>query len=153
MSKATDEQTTPRWFFDIVNGVFKFTLDAAATKENTLCPAYYDKESNGLKNPWNESTWCNPPYSRGEIIRFLVKAAIERDDELHNSVLLIPADTSTKWFRYAYDTANGIFAYAKRLKFNGCKDSAKFGSLLVLYGYGKSEREELTKVLYGYNLL
>ena len=90
MSKKSDEQTTPKWFFDILNDIFKFELDAAATKKNALCKKYYDIKSNGLKSSWPESTFCNPPYSRGQIRLWVIKANEEKCLNKNSSMLLLP---------------------------------------------------------------
>lgn len=149
MSKKSDEQTTPKWLFDILNDIFKFDLDAAATKQNALCEMYYDQHANGLERRWGNSTWCNPPYSRGSILPFVKKAENEYLFHGINSLLLLPGDFSTNWFFEAYQKCTGIFGYNGRLKFNGSKDCAKFGSALVLYGYNKTKFLKLEKSLRG----
>jgi hypothetical protein len=35
----------------------------AAAPHNAKCPAYYDREQDGLEQPWHGVVWCNPPYS------------------------------------------------------------------------------------------
>ena len=41
-SKASDEHPTPTAAFDALNNAFgPFTLDAAATSDNALCPNFY----------------------------------------------------------------------------------------------------------------
>lgn len=149
MSKKSDEQTTPKLFFDVVNDVFKFNLDAAATKKNALCKMFYDQRSDGLESRWGSSTWCNPPYSRGQVIKWVTKAYDEFVWHENSSLLLLQGDISTKWFRKAHDTCTAMYAYGKRLKFNGAKDSAKFGSILVIYGYNNTKLIELQKNLFG----
>src|SRR6185437_15226576 len=119
MAKASDERTTPKEFFDTLNSVFHFTLDAAATKENTLCTAFWTMEDDGLKQSWTESTFCNPPYSRGEIIRWVEKARAEYFSDGNYSVLILPSDVSTKWFEYAHKVCTTMYAKLGRLKFNG----------------------------------
>jgi phage N-6-adenine-methyltransferase len=145
MSKKSDEQTTPRWVFDGLTDIFCFNLDAAATKENALCKMYYDQHSNGLESRWGSSTWCNPPYSRGQVIQWVSKAADEYLWHENSSLLLLQGDISTKWFRKAHDTCRAMFGLGKRLKFNGAKDCAKFGSIFVLYGYNKTKFKALEK--------
>jgi hypothetical protein len=41
-----------------------FTLDVAASPENTKVPsAFYTREENGLSQPWPGVAWCNAPFS------------------------------------------------------------------------------------------
>lgn len=134
MSKDTDERTTPKEFFDKLNSVFNFELDAAATEENALCPKYYTIETNGLESPWSKSTFCNPPYSRGEIIKWVKKAYNEKIKRDCTSVLLLPGDISTKWFALTRGLADILYTVDGRLKFNGNKDLAKFGTILAIFG-------------------
>ncbi len=58
---ATDDRRTPPELFDPLHAEFGFTLDAAATSENTKCPRFC---GDGLAEPWGtDVVWCNPPYS------------------------------------------------------------------------------------------
>ena len=64
-SSKTNEWSTPQSFFDELNKEFKFTIDVAATKENTKCIKFFTEKEDGLKQSWdNETVWCNPPYGR-----------------------------------------------------------------------------------------
>ena len=132
--KETDERTTPLEFFNKLNSVFHFELDAAATHANTLCEKYYTIETDGLASPWAKSTFCNPPYSRGEIIKWIKKAYNEKIERGCFSVLLLPGDMSTKWFTLARGLADILYSIEGRLKFNGNKDLAKFGTIIAIFG-------------------
>lgn len=81
-----DEWRTPRWLFERAQRVFGlFHLDAAASKQNALCPRYYTREDDGLSQEWIDGTWCNPPYSN---INPWVDHAIEQKVQ---STLLLPS--------------------------------------------------------------
>ena len=54
-SSATDEYATPQDFFDELNEEFHFTLDSAADETNHKCDEYYDKQVDGLLQPWATS--------------------------------------------------------------------------------------------------
>lgn len=55
--------TDPAMFAEL-DARFHFTLDVAASIENTKCERFYDREADGLEQSWNgERVWCNPPYS------------------------------------------------------------------------------------------
>ena len=74
-SSASDEWTTPRWLFDLLDEEFHFTLDAASTDENALCERHYTEDDDSLSKSWDgEIVWLNPPYGR-RIGAFMRKAS------------------------------------------------------------------------------
>lgn len=48
----SDEWYTPQELFDNLNKEFNFDMDAAASDDHHLCPIYYTKETDGLKQEW-----------------------------------------------------------------------------------------------------
>lgn len=127
-SSKSEEWATPQDFFEQIDKEFHFNLDACATAENAKCDKYYTKEQDGLSQEWNGIVWCNPPYGRS--IGMWVKKAYESKATV---VLLVPARTDTKWFHdYVLGKAEVRFVKG-RLKFGGCKNSAPFPSMLVVY--------------------
>lgn len=64
-SSKSEMWETPQAFFDDLNNLFQFTLDACATPENAKCERYFTPEMDGLKQDWDGVVWCNPPYGRG----------------------------------------------------------------------------------------
>lgn len=74
-----DDWTTPQSLFDELDAKYHFALDVAASKENTKCAKYFDKEADGLVQAWNAgggACWCNPPYGP-QLKRWVAKAAEE----------------------------------------------------------------------------
>lgn len=96
--KPTDEWRTPLDLYRVLDDEFGFELDAACSTENLLAPRGLcrDRAANGLVEAWMRRTWCNPPYSN--VRPWLIKARVEADRG-NTSVLLIPADPSTRWWR------------------------------------------------------
>lgn len=93
-----DNRATPPALFDPLNERFHFTIDVAASAENTKCPRFFSVEDNGLEQSWaGERVWCNPPYS--DIWPWLKKAwAAYRCADL--IVMLLPANrTEQKWWQ------------------------------------------------------
>lgn len=132
-SSATDNWSTPQDFFDKLNDEFHFTLDVCADENNHKCEHYYTKEIDGLIRPWIGTVWCNPPYGRkiGEWVRRALFASVAGN----TVVMLLPARTDTKWFHdYIYKRDNVEIRFIKgRLKFGGCKNSAPFPSMVVIF--------------------
>jgi phage N-6-adenine-methyltransferase len=59
------EWETPLWLFLPLHKLYKFQLDAAASKANALCKRFFTKEHDALARPWDAmSVWCNPPYGK-----------------------------------------------------------------------------------------
>jgi phage N-6-adenine-methyltransferase len=132
-SSKTDEWETPQNLFEDLNKEFGFTLDVCATTENTKCFYFFNKSTNGLSIDWfswGEVCWMNPPYGR-EIGKW-VKKAYEENQKGATVVCLLPARTDTKWF-HEYCTKGEIRFLKGRLKFGGCKNSAPFPSMIVIF--------------------
>lgn len=133
-SKPSDEQATPEAFYNGLNTRYNFILDAAASEHNHKCPRYYGiggESPDALEIDWPTDgwIWCNPPYSRGQQKLFVEKAedCAKRGGAV---AMLLPADTSTKLFEHLCGLHKIQFIIG-RLKFNGAKNSPKFGSMLV----------------------
>ena len=133
-SSATDNWSTPQDFFDKLNDEFHFTLDVCADENNHKCEHYYTKEIDVLSRPWIGTVWCNPPYGRkiGEWVR---RGQISSHIGSATVVMLLPARTDTRWFHdYMYNKSNTEIRFIKgRLKFGGCKNSAPFPSMVVIF--------------------
>lgn len=132
-SSKTNEWATPQDFFDKLNQEFGFTLDVAATDENTkVLGRYFTEKDDGLNQSWdNELVWCNPPY--GRTLKNWVKKASEATGGV--VVMLIPARTDTSYFHdYIYKKPNVEIRFIRgRLKFGGSKNSAPFPSMIVVF--------------------
>lgn len=137
-SSKTDLWETPQDFFDRLDEEFHFTLDVCALPENAKCKKFYTPEQDGLSQPWHGICWCNPPYGRG-ILDWVRKAKLSVDGG-NTVVMLLPARTDTRWFHdYIYGQAEIRFLRG-RLKFGGCKNSAPFPSMVVIFR--PTEKEE-----------
>lgn len=133
-SSATDEWATPKDFFDTLNEEFDFTLDPCASTDNAKCDKFYTKEQDGLKQDWSgERVFCNPPY--GKVIGDWVKKCSEEAKKPNTTVVaLIPARTDTRYFHeFIYRKAREVRFVKGRLKFGGCKNSAPFPSMVVVF--------------------
>ena len=133
-SSKTDLWETPQDFFDNLNALFSFTLDACALPWNAKCEKYYTPEQDGLNMPWTGTVWCNPPYGRG-VEKWVEKAYNTAKDGMAVVVMLLPARTDTKWFHdFCYFNKYATVRFVKeRLKFGGCKNSAPFPSMVVIF--------------------
>lgn len=132
-SSKTDLWETPQEFFDRLNDEFQFEIDVCALPENAKCNRYYTPEMDGLSMPWGGVCWCNPPYGRE--IGMWVQRAFLAAKAGATVVMLLPARTDTKWFHdYIYCNSQAEIRFIRgRLKFGGCKNSAPFPSMVVVF--------------------
>lgn len=132
--KSTGYGTPLDLFEELEKEFGKFQLDAAADSYNTLCPLWYTKEQDGLKLPWYQRTFCNPPYSpAGEVEKWIRKAVAESERGCL-TVMVLNADTGTNyWHDYALKHAE-IRLYRGRFKFRFALAGAKKpGQVLIFY--------------------
>lgn len=128
-SSQTDLWETPQTLFDGLNQEFKFNLDVCALPENAKCERFFTPEEDVLAQDWDGAmVWCNPPYGR-EVGKW-VKKASETNGTI---VMLLPARTDTSWFHEFIYKKTEIRFLRGRLKFGGCKNSAPFPSMIVIF--------------------
>lgn len=96
-SSEREDWATTQSFFDTVNSVFDFTLDACASPNNAKCQRFYTTEDDGLMQPWDGVVWCNPPY--GKNIGAWVQRASEQARNGATVCVLTFARTDTRWFQ------------------------------------------------------
>ena len=110
-----DLYQTPPSLFNKLDMEFQFTCDVAASDQNHLCAEYLTEEDDALETPWGDVNWCNPPYSN---ITPWVEAAIDEcNHHSKTTVMLVPADTSVKWFKLAYESCNEVRFISGRISF------------------------------------
>ena len=109
---------TPKFVFDYYDRRFNFKTDLAASDKNHLCDHYYT-ESNSAFNAevgdFNGAVFCNPPYS--DIMPWVTECVIKSELTGKPFVMLIPADTSVKWFKVAFDNCSEGHFISGRLSF------------------------------------
>ena len=131
-AKSIDWET-PQDLFNTLNNEFSFTLDVAASEENTKCKRYFTKEDNGLKRSWsNERAWMNPPYGGHSLKVWTEKA---KHEALNNNALvvgLLPNRTDTIWFHDNVFSCAEVRLIRGRLKFSD-KGSATFGNVIIIW--------------------
>lgn len=93
---CVDDRGTTADLFAPLHAEFAFTVDVAAAAHNAKVPRFFDRETNGLAQPWaGERVWCNPPYS--DIGAWVRKAWAEPAALV---VMLLPANrTEQGWWQ------------------------------------------------------
>lgn len=127
---ANDEWQTPPGLFGELNAhpyFGRFTLDVACTQANCLCDLGLARDlgHDGLAEDWSDYStnservraWMNPPYSRGNIDRWVKKAADEADTGDVMVAGLVKADPSTRWWQKYVMQASVILFCDRRVRF------------------------------------
>lgn len=76
----------------------RFTIDVAAEPATAKAPMFFTVNDNGLAQLWHGLCWCNPPYK--SIDPWVRKAHSEAEAGRAQTVMLLPARTSTEWFSF-----------------------------------------------------
>lgn len=114
---GSDSWSTPQWLYQFLDTNFgPFTIDAAADAENAKTPVFFDETTDGLRQVWTGTVWCNPPYSK--IADWIKKGfdSVYLDKTAERVVFLIPARTDTSWW-HAFVQQGLIFFLKGRLVF------------------------------------
>lgn len=108
-----DEWETPDWLFDILDEMYRFQVDLAATEENSKHRHYL---SDSLNQDWRGYSFgfCNPPYSN--IPAFIEKALEERGFGL-TTCMVIPDRTDVSKIWPLADQADEIWLLNPRVSF------------------------------------
>lgn len=119
---------TPKFVFDYYNSRFQFNVDMAASGQNALCEWFISEEEDALSKEtvrdyvnyiysegFKPAFWCNPPYS--DIMPWVSQCVNLANDHRAPVVMLIPADTSVKWFRAAFKNCTECHFISGRLSF------------------------------------
>ena len=132
-SSARQDWTTPRWLFDRLHAEFGFTLDAAATPENALCPRYWTRAEDALQQTWTGDVFVNPPYSRtvGGWVHRGFEMAYDGAADL--VVMLLASRTETEWFQSCAMRGAEIRFIKGRLHYGGSKNAAPFPSVVLVF--------------------
>ena len=116
-TEIRDLWQTPKFVFDYYNNRFKFNCDVACSDDNKLVNEHWLTESDDALSHsvgWGSVNWCNPPYSR--IMPWVDKAIFEMSKG-KLTVMLIPSDTSVKWFKLAFESCTECHFISGRLAF------------------------------------
>lgn len=138
---SKDEWCTPQWLFDLLDRDFHFDFDGACTRQNCLCDhgAFVGEFDSLSWTPTWTRVFLNPPYSAGNIDRFMAKA-LEESEKGAVVVCLVPCATDTAWWHNYVMRAQEIRFIRGRVRFVGydehgkqIKNSPMFSSCVVIF--------------------
>jgi site-specific DNA-methyltransferase (adenine-specific) len=112
-----DEWETPKYFYELLNEKFKFTLDPCTDKDNWLgVKKFFTENQDGLKQNWKgEKVFVNPPFSN--INSWVNKCYNEGIKENTIVVMIIPSRTDTRYWHNYVMKANEIWFCKGRVNF------------------------------------
>lgn len=137
-SKGVDQKDlweTPTHIFAALDREFRFTLDPCCTPESKKCPWGLTPKQDGLSVSWaGQRVYCNPPYSRGNIDKWVEKCYKESRKPNTLVVALLPVSTSANWWhRWIVGKAELRFI-ERRVRFVGARYTAPFSSVIAIFG-------------------
>jgi len=133
LRSGTDTWETPQWLFNQLDNEFGFTLDVCALPATAKCDRYFTPDDDALIQNWGGDgavCWMNPPYSRGLITPFMLKARAEAERGAQ-VVCLVAARTDTRWW-WEVCTYGEIRFIRGRINFVGGKNGSTFPSAVVI---------------------
>ncbi len=135
-TSKSDGWGTPAPLFELLHEEFKFSLDAAATKQSALCWKFITPGQDALSFDWadrighRETVFLNPPYS---LNAQFMEAALENSVHLGAVVCLLPVRTGTRWWQEYVPQSDEVRLIGGRLKFEGAEQGAPFDSCVVVF--------------------
>ena len=115
-----DMWRTPGFVFEHYDQRFNFWCDLAASENNSLCDNFYSADKSAFDAKLDDcqmggNVWCNPPYSSiGPWVELCARLSRETGRVF---VMLLPADTSVKWFSEAMRECSECHLISGRLSF------------------------------------
>lgn len=131
---------TPDWLYAYLEKLFgRFVCDAASSVWNAKAP---DRLEDGLKEPWPDRTFCNPPFAQ---FRVWADRAMDETQGLKKRVLLVgPASVNSLWWHkmiaagWATHFPNQRIAYARPDPNDERKSRPDRDSVILTKGYGST---------------
>lgn len=136
---ANDEWRSPPKLIKLIQVWKPIALDpcASGNRDTWFAGNNLIKFDDGLDSPWVSLTYCNPPYSAGNLLMWVMKAKNEYAINDAESLLLVPIDPSTGWWQANFTILPAASAWCslnKRVRFVGATGSPRFSSALIYYG-------------------
>lgn len=147
---TADDCYTPKWVFDAMG--IEFDIDAASPPGGPLhtpTRRYYTAADDGLAQPWDGVTWCNPPYSH--FTPWADKWAASE-----SAVLMGTYTPGTRWTPTVFNNADAVALITCEFIRPGNSPIRPMHGLFVAFrgvGIGPAERlaaaDRFGSVLYG----
>ena len=122
--------TAPKLWRPIEKRIGGFDVDPASGVEpQPIAETCYDKEDDGLAQPWYGNVWLNPPFSdKTPWYRRLVK--FYNTGDIDRAVAVATVDPSADWFHNWFSTADVLCFLDGRDWYLGHGSSPSFSTML-----------------------
>jgi hypothetical protein len=148
----SDEYQTPRAYVIaarlVMNGIELDPATSLETNERLRIPNIFTKYDSAFNYSWFGNIWLNPPYSKPNLTnwtKYLVNEWVL--DHFRQSIYLIPAFTSEKWFQPLFLLP--ICFTNHRIQFlleNKIQDQPRFSNAFVYFGKTKYGNNKFAEV-------
>lgn len=149
---ARDNWGTPDWIVDLVYDFFagyEYTdpcgdpLNPGRTAADIV---YTLPENDGLKLPWGDYAFINPPYSKIlPWVRWYATQYQARGEPIL-ALWLVPVDPSTRWWAELSTFYPTAAFFRKRVRFEGAQGSPPFASAMLMTGHYGSDIPNFRRV-------
>ena len=121
-SRSKNEWYTPPQYISLARAVLgdidTDPASSALAQETVKARQFFDKDQNGLRQPWYGRVWLNPPYSKELIGRFIGKLLGEwNSGRVESCIALTHNYTDAIWFQDAISAANVVCFTQGRIRF------------------------------------
>lgn len=140
---ARQDWPTPQALFDEYHAEFGFTIDVAASAENTKCERFITAQRDAMTIDWGdgETCWLNPPYGSSSYpLSAWVAKAYEQTLKGATTVMLIPARTNTNWFHDLCLKYGEVRFVRGRPKFGDAKHGLPQPLCLIIFRAASEEK-------------
>jgi len=129
---------------EIIAALGPFELDPCAPIQQPYRTAArtFTRRDNGLIQRWEGRVWLNPPYTSGEIEKWLHRMA----DHDRGTALIFSRTETEAFFRQVWERATALLFIRGRINFhlpNGSKAKGNAGAPTVLCAYGVDDADIL----------
>lgn len=133
---------TPPHVIDALGGPQSFDLDPCGYPSWPTAREAYCLPTDGLRAKWFGRVWLNPPYTTGEVERWLRKLG----DHGRGTALIFARTETEAFHRWVFERASGLLFLEGRLHFHhadGTRAKANAGAPSVLCAYGAGDLDRL----------
>lgn len=135
----SDEWLTPPGLLEALG---PFDLDPCAAASMPWATAGEMWSAEGLQREWFGRVWCNPPYRRGEVGRWLGRLA----EHGCGTALIFDRTETREWFDVVWRRASAVLFLEGRLHFHyadGRRARANAGAPSALVAFGGRDADVL----------
>lgn len=123
VSQARHEWYTPGGYIEaareVMGGIDLDPASCEVAQDTVRATRYFDKEQDGLAQPWHGRVWLNPPFEAAVIKPFIAKLLADyRAGTVQQAIVLTDSATDTSWFHELANVARIVCFTKGRISFH-----------------------------------